>query len=55
MLEDLNEEERGKVDRYIKLHKEFDEIKTIMDTLNKRSRELLEELEKLRKSEKKEK
>lgn len=55
MLEDLNEEERGKVDRYIRLHKEFDEIKTIMDTLNKRSRELLEELEKLRKSEKKEK
>jgi hypothetical protein len=55
MLENLNEEERGKVDRYIRLHKEFDEIKTIMDTLNKRSKELLEELERLRKSEKKEK
>lgn len=53
MLEDLNEEERGKVDRYIKLHGEFNEIKKIMDTLNKRSKELLEELEKLRNSEKK--
>lgn len=55
MLEDLNEEERGKVDQYLKLHMEFDEIKTIMDKLTKRSNEVLKELEKLRKSEKKQK
>lgn len=53
MLEDLNEEEWGKVNQYFKLHKEFDEIKTIMDNLTKRSKEVLKELEKLRKSEKK--
>lgn len=55
MLEDLNEEERGKVDRYIKLHAEFNEIREIMDKLTERSNEVLKELEKLRKSEKKQK